>query len=54
MSTLTEYYPYRSVAARDLCLAYCDSLAAKDWPVASEERIILDFLSEERAAAGTR
>ena len=40
MSTLAEYYPYRSVAARDLCLAYCDSLAAKEWPVASEERMV--------------
>ena len=40
MSTSAAYYPYRSAAARDLCLAYCDSLAAKEWPVVSEERLV--------------
>lgn len=39
MSTLAEYYPYRSAAARDACLAYCDALAARTWPVSSEERM---------------
>lgn len=40
MSTLAAYYPYRSEAARELCLAYCDSQAAREWPVASEERMV--------------
>ena len=39
MST-SAFYPYRSEAARDLCFDYLDSRAAKEWPVASETRII--------------
>ena len=38
MST-SAYYPYRSVAVRDSFFAYYDSLAARQWPVASEERM---------------
>jgi pimeloyl-ACP methyl ester carboxylesterase len=34
------YYPYRSGAAKQACLEYLDSLAARQWPVASEERIV--------------
>src|SRR5512142_1461537 len=34
----SEYYPYRSEAVRESCLAYYDSLAAREWPIASEER----------------
>lgn len=40
MSVSAVYYPYRSAAARDLCLAACDSRAAKEWSVASEERVV--------------
>lgn len=36
----TEAYPYRSAESRDLCLRYLDHLAARQWPVASEERLI--------------
>jgi pimeloyl-ACP methyl ester carboxylesterase len=35
-----EYYPYRTAAARDLCFRYLDDLAAKRWPIASEERMV--------------
>jgi len=35
-----EYYPYRSEAARDLCFRYLDGLAAKLWPIVSEERMV--------------
>jgi pimeloyl-ACP methyl ester carboxylesterase len=35
-----EYYPYRSAAARDLCLRYLDGLAARLWPIVSEERMV--------------
>ena len=35
-----EYYPYRTAAARDVCLRYLDGLAAKLWPIASEERMV--------------
>lgn len=38
MST-SAYYPYRSEAVRESFLAYYDSLAARQWPVASEERM---------------
>jgi len=38
--TTSPYYPYRSEAARDFCFAYFDSLAAKEWPIASEERTV--------------
>ncbi len=33
-------FPYRSPEARDRCLAYPDSLAARNWPVTSEERFV--------------
>jgi pimeloyl-ACP methyl ester carboxylesterase len=36
--TVPEYYPYRSASARDSCFAYLDSLAARQWPVVSEQR----------------
>lgn len=39
MST-PAYYPYRSAAARDSYFAYYDALAAKDWPVTSETRMV--------------
>ena len=32
------YSPYRSEAARDSCFRYLDSLAARVWPIVSEER----------------
>jgi pimeloyl-ACP methyl ester carboxylesterase len=35
-----EYYPYRTAVARDLCFRYLDGLAAKLWPVVSEERMV--------------
>lgn len=35
-----EYYPYRTAAARDLCLRYLDGLAARLWPIVSEERMV--------------
>jgi pimeloyl-ACP methyl ester carboxylesterase len=35
---LAPWYPYRSEAARDLSFQYFDTVAAKEWPVASEER----------------
>lgn len=34
------YSPYRSEAARDSCFAYLDSRAAREWPVASQERTV--------------
>lgn len=37
--SIPTYYPYRSAAVRDSVIAYYDSLAARVWPVASEERI---------------
>lgn len=39
MST-SAYYPYRSAAVRDSFLAHYDSLAARQWPFASEERMV--------------
>lgn len=33
-------FPYRSEAARQLCFAYLDSLATKQWPIASEQRFV--------------
>src|SRR5947208_1980903 len=36
----SDYCPYRSEAARDLCFAYVDSQAARDWPIVSEERTV--------------
>jgi pimeloyl-ACP methyl ester carboxylesterase len=35
-----EYYPYRTAAARDLCFRYLDGLAARLWPIVSEERMV--------------
>ena len=35
-----EYYPYRTAAARDLCFHYLDGLAARLWPIMSEERMV--------------
>ena len=35
-----EYYPYRTAEARDLCFRYLDGLAARQWPVESEERMV--------------
>jgi pimeloyl-ACP methyl ester carboxylesterase len=35
-----EYYPYRTAAARDICFRYLDGLAAKLWPIVSEERMV--------------
>ena len=37
---IPAFYPYRSQAARDACFAYFDALAARSWPVASEERLV--------------
>jgi pimeloyl-ACP methyl ester carboxylesterase len=37
---ISTYYPYRSEAARDACYAYLDALAARQWPVAAEERTV--------------
>src|SRR5207302_8885780 len=34
------YFPYRSEAARQVCFAYLDSLAAREWPIASEQRFV--------------
>ncbi len=39
MST-AEYYPYRTAVASDLCFRYLDGLAARLWPVVSEERMV--------------
>lgn len=36
----SAYYPYRSPAVRDSFLAYYDSLAAQEWPVVSEQRMV--------------
>jgi pimeloyl-ACP methyl ester carboxylesterase len=38
--SIPAYFPYRSSAARDSFLAYYDSLAGEQWPVASAERIV--------------
>jgi pimeloyl-ACP methyl ester carboxylesterase len=38
--SISAYFPYRSAAVRDSFFAYYDSLAAKGWPVASEERMV--------------
>ena len=35
-----DYYPYRTAEARDLCFRYLDGLAARQWPVESEERMV--------------
>jgi pimeloyl-ACP methyl ester carboxylesterase len=33
------YYPYRTAAARDVCIRYLDGLATR-WPVVSEEQMV--------------
>ncbi|WP_321476907.1 alpha/beta hydrolase [uncultured Paludibaculum sp.] len=38
--SVPAYYPYRSLAVRDEYFAHYDSLAARDWPVVSEERMV--------------
>lgn len=38
--SVPDYYPFRSIAARDEYLAYYDALAARKWPLASEERLV--------------
>lgn len=35
-----EYYPYRTAESRDRCYRYLDALAARTWPVVSEERMV--------------
>src|SRR5215471_2011220 len=37
---IPAYFPYRSEAAKQVCLQYLDSLAAREWPADSEERIV--------------
>jgi pimeloyl-ACP methyl ester carboxylesterase len=37
---ISSYYPYRSEAARDFCVAYLDSLAVSQRPIASEDRVV--------------
>jgi len=37
---ISAYSPFRSEAARDSCFSYLDSLAARQWPVAPEERMV--------------
>jgi pimeloyl-ACP methyl ester carboxylesterase len=34
------YYPYRTAAARELCFRHLDGLAARQWPIVSEERMV--------------
>jgi hypothetical protein len=38
--SLPAHFPYRSAAVRDTYLAHYDALAAKEWPVVSEERMV--------------
>jgi len=38
--SISAWYPYRSAEVRDSVLAFYDSLAARVWPVASEERMV--------------
>jgi pimeloyl-ACP methyl ester carboxylesterase len=40
MMKTADYYPYRTPEARDLCLRYIDGLAARLWPIVSEERMV--------------
>lgn len=39
--SLPAYFPYRSAVVRDAYLAHYDALTAKEWPVSSEERMLL-------------
>jgi pimeloyl-ACP methyl ester carboxylesterase len=36
----TEYFPYRTAEARELCLSYLDGQAAQLWPLVSEDRMV--------------
>ncbi len=38
--SIPAYFPFKSEAVRDKYFAYYDSLAAKHWPLASEERMV--------------
>ena len=38
--SIPAYFPFRSAAVRDSYFAYYDSLALKEWPVASEKRMV--------------
>jgi pimeloyl-ACP methyl ester carboxylesterase len=38
--SIPEYFPYRSSAVRDSYFEHYDSLAAKQWPIASETRMV--------------
>jgi hypothetical protein len=46
--SLPAYFPFRSAAVRDSYLAYYDSLAAKEWRVASVERMVPILWSDVR------
>lgn len=35
-----QYFPYRSAESRELCLRYLENLAASQWPIASDERMV--------------
>lgn len=37
---MTDYYPYRSAAAKEMYLSFYDSLSAKEWPIHSENRMV--------------
>ena len=37
---VSAYFPYRSEAVKESCLAYLDSLATRQWPIASETRMV--------------
>jgi len=36
----TQYFPYRTAEAKELCLRYLDGQAAQLWPLASEDRMV--------------
>jgi len=38
--SIPAYFPFRSAGVRDSYFAHYDSLALKEWPVASEERMV--------------
>lgn len=38
--TTSACFPYRSEAARDACFAYIDSVAAREWPIASQQKTV--------------
>lgn len=40
MDMTPTYFPYRSAKARDSYFTFYDALAAKEWPVVSEERMV--------------